>query len=193
MRGYTAQIKEEVGLIASKIEKGSASKVVLTLVVAGTIFREGSEIMLFIYSFVAAQDISAEQCIVSLAIGSLGGLSVGLALYLGLLKFAGRYIFKICFWLLVFIAAGLASQAAGIMTSIGMITSGSGPVWDSSWLVSDTSLSGELLKILIGYEAKPNTMQILFYFATLSILCICSHVQTLCFNRQKIKLKEAQD
>jgi high-affinity iron transporter len=185
MRGYSSQIKEEVSLVASRIAKGNAHKVILTLIVAGTIFREGSEVVLFIYSFSSSQSLSGEQYLLGFAIGSLGGLVVGSALYMGLLKFAARYIFKVCFVLLILIAAGLAAEAAGILTSIGFITVLTQPAWDSSWFVADQSIFGKLLKILVGYESKPNLMQLVFYCGTIGILCISSH-----FRSRKFTLKQ---
>jgi high-affinity iron transporter len=178
MRGYSSQVKEEISLLASRIEKGNAHKVILTLIVAGTIFREGSEVVLFIYSFSSSQSLSGDQYLLGFAIGALGGLIVGSALYMGLLKFAGRYIFKVCFVLLIFIAAGLAAEAAGILTSTGFINVLTQQAWDSSWLIADQSIVGKLFKILVGYESKPNLMQLIFYSSTIAILCICSHFQS---------------
>jgi high-affinity iron transporter len=179
MKGYSTQIKEEMSLVASKIEKGNAHKVILTLMVAGTIFREGSEVVLFIYSFASSsQSLNAEQYLLGFTIGSLGGLLVGTWLYLGLLKFAGRYVFKVCFVLLIFIASGLAAEAAGILTSSGFINVLTERAWDSSWIVADHSIVGRLLKILVGYESKPNIMQLLFYCTTLLVLCLCSYLQS---------------
>jgi high-affinity iron transporter len=43
---------------------------------------------------------------------------------------------------LTLIAAGLASEAAGKMVSIGLIDFLNTPLWDSSWIVSDRSIIG---------------------------------------------------
>ena len=178
MQGYTLYIKQEVDSIATQIESGNTHKVLLTLMVAGTIFREASEIVLFIYSIITSSSVSSVDCLSGFLIGAVGGLSFGVALYFGLLKFAGKYVFKICSILLIFIAAGLAAQAAGILTSVGVLTNLTCSAWDSSWLISDGSILGRILKILIGYEAKPNMMQIAFYCATLTVLCACSMFQS---------------
>ncbi len=173
-----SRIKADIGLIASDIEKGLANKLMLTFIIAGTIFREGAEVVLFIYSFVTSQNVSANQCLIGVGIGAFGGATIGIGIYMGLIKFAGRYIFRVCFILLTFIAAGLAAQAAGTMTSVGIITSLTERAWDTSSFISDNSAVGELLKILIGYEAKPNIMQLVFYFSTLLILPLCSRINS---------------
>jgi high-affinity iron transporter len=41
------------------------------------------------------------------------------------------------------------------------------PVWDSSGWISETSVTGQLLYALLGYEATPSLKQLVFYGATL--------------------------
>lgn len=186
MQGYGAQVKQEVGQVVSRIKAGSSSKVVLTLIVASTIFREGSEIVLFVYSLSSSQQVSGDSYLIGLFLGAVTGSLFGIAIYWGLLKFAGKYVFRICFVLLVFIAAGLASEAAGILTSSGIITTLTETAWDSSWLISDSSTMGKLLKVLVGYDAKPNVMQLLFYSTVVALLFGLSSVQAY---RRKTRLK----
>lgn len=180
MQGYGAHIKQEMGQVVSRIKAGSSSKVILTLIVASTIFREGSEIVLFMYSLSSSSHVSGDSYLIGFFLGAITGSLFGIAIYWGLLRFAGRYVFRACFILLVFIAGGLASEAAGILTSSGIITTLTQTAWDSSWLVSDNSIAGKVLKILIGYKAKPNVMQLLFYSTTISVLFGLSLMQSYC-------------
>lgn len=189
MQGHGTHIKQEVGEVVSRIKAGRSSKVILTLIVASTIFREGSEIVLFVYSLSSSQQVSSDSYLIGLFLGAVTGLLFGIAIYWGLLKFAGRYIFKICFILLVFIAAGLASEAAGILTSSGVISVLTETAWDSSWLISDNSAIGKLLKVLIGYDAKPNIMQLLFYSTVVISLFGLSKIQA---HRRKLKLNNSK-
>lgn len=189
MQGYTMYIKQEVDSLATQISQDNTHKVVLTLMVTGTIFREISEIALFIYSLTASSSMDSVDYLVGFLIGALGGISLGVALYFGLLAFAGRYVFKMCSVLLIFIAAGLAAEAVGILTSVGVITDLTYSVWDSSWLISDKSAIGNILKILIGYEAKPNMIQLIFYCMTLTILSTISRWKT---RRLQIKASESR-
>lgn len=169
MQGYTKKIKKDLGDLSDKITSGSASHLMLIVVVAMTILREGTEIILFVYSISSAENIKVDDYLIGLGFGGFLGLMVGTVLYLGLIKVAGKYIFKVSTILLILIAAGLASQAAGIFTSTGIIETYSDQLWDSSWFVDDRSIFGKILNITTGYEAKPNTMQLIFYISTIVI------------------------
>ncbi|MES2214688.1 MAG: FTR1 family protein [Pseudomonadota bacterium] len=185
MQGYTLYIKQEVDSLASQISSSHTHQIVLATMVGGTIFREISEIILFVYGLVTSSSIESADCLMGLLVGATGGISLGIALYCGLLKLAGKYIFKICSILLIFIAAGLAAEAAGILTSIGVIKHLTYVVWDSSWLIPDNSIGGKILKILIGYEAKPNIMQLIFYGVTLATLLTLSKWRSRNFKAKK--------
>ena len=167
MQGYTKKIRRDLSELSNRISAGIASQLMLVFVVAAAIFREGMEIILFIYSITSAGNIEGKDYITGIGLGALSGLLIGMLLYQGLMKYAGKYVFKISSILLTMIAAGLASEAAGIMTSSGIIESLSNQLWDSSWLVQNDSITGKILNITIGYDSRPNGMQIIFYFATI--------------------------
>ena len=40
-------------------------------------------------------------------------------------------------------------------------------VWDTSWLLSERSILGNLLHTLIGYAERPTELQLVFYVGTL--------------------------
>jgi len=170
MRDYSSYVKQEVTAVTTNIAVGKARKFALTAVVAITIFREAAEVVLFIYSLSSASSVSSADYLAGLILGMMSGALCGVAIYRGLLKYAGKYIFRICSIMLIFIAAGIAADAAGLLTSTGIVTIFSQPIWDSSWLVQDMSMFGQILKIFIGYEAKPNILQLLCYTATIAIL-----------------------
>jgi len=169
MQGYSKKIKENFKVTTTEIINNQASNYMLIMLVAVTILRETAEIILFLYSIASTDSMATIDYVIGVSMGCLSGLLVGAALYFGLLKIAGRYIFPISSFLLLLIAAGLASKAAGIMTSTGLLESFSDQLWDSSWLASDDSVLGETLSILTGYESKPNGLQVIFYFSTIII------------------------
>ncbi|MCL2384989.1 MAG: iron permease, partial [Alphaproteobacteria bacterium] len=49
----------------------------------------------------------------------------------------------------------------------GILTALEGTVWDTSAILSDTSLLGRALHTLIGYTDQPSGMQLLVYMLTL--------------------------
>ena len=79
----------------------------------------------------------------------------------------------------MFIAAGLSAEAAGILTSSGIIDMFSDQLWDSSWLIDERSSLGKLLKAFIGYTAKPNGTQIIFYCSTLGFITILTGLKKI--------------
>ena len=56
----------------------------------------------------------------------------------------------------------MASQAARFLIQADMLPSLGAPLWDTSAVLSQTSAVGILLHGLIGYEAQPAGMQIVF-------------------------------
>jgi high-affinity iron transporter len=178
MQGYTQKIKNNLGKLAEKITTNNASKTLLVAIVASTIFREGAEIILLVYG-ISSASLSASEYVIGLVIGSISGFIVGVVIYTGLIKLAGKYIFKISTVLLILIAAGLASEAAGILTSVGVIEMYRETLWDTSWLIDNNSIVGKLLHITVGYDSKPNGMQIIFYLSSIMFTLIMMKIRTL--------------
>ncbi|RTK92386.1 MAG: hypothetical protein EKK61_04725 [Rickettsiales bacterium] len=187
MQGYTKKIHQDLNKLTNNINAGLTSHCIIVAVVATAILREGAEIILFVYSISSIGKISVNEYIAGLGIGILSGLSVGIIIYRGLIKYAGRYIFKITTILLTLIAAGLASEAAGILTSSGIIEVCSDQLWDTSWLVSNQSMLGKLLNIIVGYDSKPNGMQIIFYISTILITTLMMQLREMLSFKQKIQ------
>ena len=71
--------------------------------------------------------------------------------------------------LLGLLAAGMASQAAQMLVQADWLPS-QYPAWDSSWLVSEQSVTGQLLYALVSYEATPTPLQIFIHIAAIIVL-----------------------
>jgi high-affinity iron transporter len=137
----------------------------LLIVVAIAVLREGSEIVLFLYGQ-AASGASPLAIAGGIAMGVACGVAVGFLLYFGLLGIPMRYFFSATNWLMLLLAAGLASQAAGFLIQADVLPAFGNRVWDSSFLLTNTSRVGKTLHTLIGYDAQPAGMQLLFYAVT---------------------------
>ncbi len=171
MQGYGAKVKRNLGELSEKISSGNTNQVMLILVVALTILREGIEMIILVYSISSVETIDSNSYILGVIIGMTSGFIFGIVIYLGLIKLANQhYVLRISTILLMLIAAGFAAEAAGIMTSSGIITVMSDRVWDSSWLVADRSVAGRLLNMTTGYIARPNGLQVTFYVCTIIII-----------------------
>ncbi|HWU75899.1 MAG TPA: FTR1 family protein [Rhodanobacter sp.] len=160
MSSHGRELAQHMQAVGGAVQTGASSLSLLLAVVALAVLREGSEIVLFLYGMVAG---GADGLVQGLAIGIAGGTTVGFLLYFGLLRIPLRYFFTATNWMLVLLAAGLASSAARYLVQANLLPEFGSQIWDSSWLLSDGSVVGKMLHILIGYDARPSGIQLVFY------------------------------
>jgi high-affinity iron transporter len=166
-RELAAQMKQ----VGSAVTSGSRPLTALMVVVAIAVLREGSEVVLFGYGLLASGS-SAGSLALGGVLGLLAGVALGFALYFGLLSIPMRHFFSATNGLLVLLAAGLASEAAGKLVQADALPTLVDTVWDSSWLLTDQSWLGQTLKVLVGYTAQPSGIQLAFYVATVLLLLV---------------------
>jgi high-affinity iron transporter len=87
-----------------------------------------------------------------------------------LLKIPLRYLFSTTSWLILLLAAGMASQGAAFLAAADVLPSLGNNRWDTSAILTENSLVGQLAHVLIGYTARPAGIQIVFYVATLVVI-----------------------
>ncbi|HEY8032797.1 MAG TPA: FTR1 family protein [Methylocella sp.] len=165
-RQLAAQMKE----VGEEVAKGSRSLAAVAIVVAVAVLREGSEIVLFLYGLVIAGGSSAWGLMAGGLIGLLLGCGVTALTFLGLVRIPSRYLFGATTFLITFLAAGLAAQSVVFLQQAGVVTVLDGTVWDTSAILSDTSLLGRVLHTLIGYTDQPSGLQVLVYALTLIMI-----------------------
>lgn len=154
--------------IGTHVGEGLLPLYFLSVAAGLAVLREGSEVVLFMYG-IAASGNSEFSILGGGLIGLLGGMAVGCLLYLGLLRIRPQHLFKVTGWMILLLAAGLAASAAGYLAQAGVLPS-QGPLWDTSDLLSEKSMVGQLLHILIGYQARPRPFQLTFYVVTLLLI-----------------------
>ena len=171
MARHSRELSVHMKSIGAAVSQGSRPMTALLAVIALAVLREGSEVVLFGYGLLASGASMA-----SLAGGGLLGLAlgtvVGVALYFGLLKIPVRHFFSATNALLVLLAAGLASSAAGKLVQADALPTLVDQLWDSSWLLTDQSVLGNMLHVLVGYTAQPSGIQMVFYAATVLLLLL---------------------
>jgi high-affinity Fe2+/Pb2+ permease len=79
--------------------------------------------------------------------------------------------------LLSLIAAGMAAQVVNFLNAGGLFTEFSYPVWNSAAFLSDSSTSGQILAVLIGYNAQPTLFQLLAYVGTLILIWLLTRIK----------------
>ena len=72
--------------------------------------------------------------------------------------------------LITFLAAGLAAQSANFLQQAGVAPIWAATAWNTSAILSDTSLFGRVLHTLIGYSDQPSVLQVAVYALTLATI-----------------------
>ena len=171
MATHGRQLAMQMQTIGSEVSVGQRPLAALLIVVAFAVLREGSEVVLFLFAQ-AAGGSNWVDVAGGMALGIAGGCATGLALYFGLLRIPIRHFFTATNWLLLLLAAGMASQAARFLVQADFLPSLGPQLWDSSAVLSDRSILGQTLHALIGYDARPAGIQILFYIVTGALIAI---------------------
>ncbi|HKW79807.1 MAG TPA: FTR1 family protein [Casimicrobiaceae bacterium] len=158
--------------LSDSVRQGSATLAALSLAVGLAVLREGAETVLFLQGVAITEPL--HDVLAGLALGAGGGAALGGLLYLGLVRVPVRHFFRVTGWMIVVLAAGLAAQAARFLEQANLLPPLVPELWDTSSLLSATSLPGQLLHILVGYTPTPSATQLAFYLATLTGLILAS-------------------
>ena len=167
MARHGREIAAEMRDIGTAVSEGAKPLTALAVVVGLAVLREGSEVVLFLYGIFASGTSG-----LSLLTGGLLGVAAGAAFtaltYFGLLAIP---------YALHLLGDELADRAArrrhgGAVGAVPqqcrvLVVAFDRTVWDTSWLLSEGSIFGQLLHTLIGYTERPTEMQLLVYVATL--------------------------
>jgi high-affinity iron transporter len=169
MARHGKEIAGEMRAIGQAVAEGSRSLLALAVVVAVAVLREGSEVALFLYGVAASDGGTAA----SLTIGGLMGLALGVAVclltYFGLMRIPPRALFATTTVLITLLAAGMAAQAVAFLQRANWLTPLDTVMWDSGWLLSESSIVGRALHTLVGYADQPTGMQIVIYLAVILV------------------------
>ena len=177
MSSHGKEMVQQMQRVTDSVKSGSSSIAILLAVVALAVLREGSEIVLFLFGM-AAGGADKPGFFGGVPLGLAGGVAVGVALYFGLLRIPLRYFFTATNWMLVVLAAGLASSAAGFLIQANLLPAWGNRLWDTSWLLTNGSLVGQAVHVLTGYEARPAGMQLVFWIVTFTVLVVGMRVMT---------------
>jgi high-affinity iron transporter len=172
MARHGRELAAELQAAGKAVVAGSKSLLALAIVVAIAVLREGSEVVLFLYSVAASQGGVSWDMVAGGFIGLILGSLVCLMTYLGLVTIPTRYLFAVTSTLIAFLAAGLAAQAIAFLQQADILTALDQTVWDTSWILSNSSYLGSALHTLIGYVDQPTAMQLIVYAATLTVMAV---------------------
>lgn len=132
--------------------------------------REAAEIIIYLVGFVGIPDLFSSVLIGSI-IGAGIGLGVGILFYYLIAYASLKMGLFFGLFLLVLIAGGMVSQSIQLLTQADFISS-QAPIWNSSFLIDERSLFGQLLYALIGYESTPTLVQFVCYSASILLVTV---------------------
>ena len=146
----------------------------VAIAVAMTVLREGAETVLFVAGLAAGQQGGTGIQLMAAFTGCLLGAAAGWLIYAGLGRLKPQRLFAAINILILMLAGNLASQLARLLHQAGWLPWFEASAWDLSDVLSNDSLTGTLLHGVIGYEATPSQLQVVFYVATVVLLASAS-------------------
>jgi len=170
MSRHGKEMSSRMKQVGASVKEGDSPFTALAIVSFAAVMREGGEAVFFLFG--ASQSVGEEGWVL-LSGGLLGGvvaLAVGVVLYLGLVRIPVHKLFSVAGWLLMLLAAGMASQAAANLVLIDWLPPLIDPLWNTSALLSQESLPGEFLHVLIGYDEAPSALQMLVFSTSLALM-----------------------
>lgn len=170
IKSHSKELKHKISAASEKLMNNESGIAAIILIIVLAVGREGMEVILFLNGIYAA-GTNIPELVIGTVIGIALGSSLGFLIYTGLIKLNVKYFFKAINFMLVLIAAGMASQAANYILALDLFNGLSATVWDSSWLITEESSFGKILYNLLGYSSKPTEMQLVLYILTIVIMC----------------------
>jgi high-affinity iron transporter len=166
------ELATEIRSTGLDVAAGRQSLAALAIVIAVAVLREGSEVVLFLYGVFASDGSSGLEIVSGALLGLLVGGATSALTYFGLIAIPTRFLFSVTTTLIAFVTAGMASQSIGFLEQAGYVTILSQTLWDSSAILSDSSIVGRVFHTLLGYNDRPTAMQFIAYLGTLTTILL---------------------
>lgn len=172
MASHGQELAQQMKRTARAVTDGHSARSVILLVIALAVMREGSETVLFLYGVATDSANGMRNTVLGGALGLGAGALVASLLYAGLLRIPVGRFFAATGALVLLLAASMASQAARLLIQADVLPSLAAPIWNTSHLLSQSTVAGTILHGLIGYDDQPAGMQVVAYIgAMLAIGC----------------------
>ncbi len=170
MSEHGQQMSARMRQIGASVSEGGLPSTALALVALSAVMREGSEAVFFLFGAVRTVPTDGWSLFIGGLLGAGAALAIGSVLYLGLSRIPLKRLFSVASWLLMFMAAGMVSEAAANLVIIEWLPALGERLWDISGLLSTQNLFGDFLHVLIGYDPAPSGIQLLAYGLALTIM-----------------------
>ena len=160
------EVTQDAKRLGSSVREGARTPRALIVAVALAVLREGAETVLFVSGLASGATGGSQGMLVGASLGVLSGVGLGLMIYFGLSRVKPQHLFAVTNVLILLLAAAIASQLARALAQSGLVDVWSGTLWDSSAVLRSDSPVGILLHALVGYDARPSGLQLVFYVST---------------------------
>jgi high-affinity iron transporter len=184
MNSQAKNIRNELEEGVNKAAVSTGKRAIFWLAFVAVV-REGVELALFITAaFFAGNNENIAANIILTLTGTLLGLGTSILLGWSLLAATARLnlkkFFQVTGYLLILFAAGLVAHGIHEFNEAAWIPNIIEHVWDVNAIVDETSVFGELLKTLFGYNGNPSLTEMIGYFTYLASVMFL-------FNRNTVK------
>ena len=106
-------------------------------------------------------------------VGGVAGIgcaaALGWAIFRGGRRLSLQHFFSVTTVFIMLLAAGLFSSGIARLQGMGLLPL-SEPLWNTSWLLSDGSVTGGFLSGLVGYRSQPTLPEVCAYVAYVVIV-----------------------
>lgn len=167
MSAHGSTLAADARQVGQDVREGRRQLSAVMIVIALAVLREGSESALFLYGLLSSGQTRGSAVAGGGVLGVLGGAALGLLVYAGMLRIPMRWLFAVTSMFILLLAAGMASGMTRFLIQADLLPSLGSPLWDSSSVLPSDSAIGVLMHALVGYDATPTGMQVVFYLATL--------------------------
>jgi high-affinity iron transporter len=179
------QMVQDAKQIGTSTSQGDKTLWALAVAVALSVLREGAETVLFVSGLITGSSESQGTIILSVAIGLTMGAFTGWLIYEGLGKVKPQRLFAVTNILILMLAGSLASQLAKTASQADWISLFGEQAWDISVLLPNDSAIGMVLHGVIGFDASPTQLQVLFYLSTTSLIWIAARQMKLLISQRQ--------
>lgn len=175
MAAHGKELARDATQLGHQIQSGGIAMSAACIAIAMAVLREGAETVLFLYGILSDKEVSHASAWAGGLLGLAGGAAVGFIAYAGIMRIPMRRVFAVTSALIILLAASMAAQLARLLIQADLLPAVSPMVWDSSHWLPMESPAGSVLHALLGYEARPSGMQLLFYCAVIATMVMARH------------------
>jgi len=175
MTSHGRELSDRMKRVGNSVKEGTLPATALAIVALSAVMREGSEAVFFMFGAAQTAQTDGWGLMAGGALGMVAALVTGAIIYMGMIRVPIRHLLSVAGWMLMLIASGMASQAAMNLVTINWLPPLIDRLWDTSWLVPQTSLLGEILHVMIGYDEGPSGIQFLVFIGSLLTMSLLYH------------------